>query len=85
MNNNIQLVLLELKRQKKAESFPDGVYGQANRIMCEVGNISYCVRCIKTFDSNDDSTDIEDFKLQLKQSLISTMATCLRMLEDLEK
>lgn len=85
ITEHLQLVIIELKRQKKSESFPDGVYGQANRIMCDVGDISYCVRCIKTFDSKDDSMDIQDFKLQLKQSLISTMATCLRMLEEMEK
>ena len=75
MNNNIQLIIIELKRQKKAESFPDGVYGQANRIMCNAGDICENVRRIKTFDYKDDSMDIEDFKLQLKHSLISTMAT----------
>ena len=81
MNNNIQLVLLELKRQKKAETFPDGVYGQANRIMCEVGNICENVRRIKT-DAKSRENVHHTF---LKNSLISTIACCLRMLEELEK
>lgn len=81
MNNALQLVLIELKRQKKSETFPDGVYGQANRIMCEVGNICENVRRIKTDAKSRDNIH----HTYLKNSLISTMATCLRMLEELEK
>ena len=81
LNETLQKVLLELKRQKKAESFPDGVYGQANRIMCDVGNICENVRRIKTDAKSREKIHIPF----LKSSLISTMASCLRMIEELEK
>ena len=81
VNENIQLVLLELKRQKKAETFPDHICAQANRVMCSAGSICENANLIKY--GNDPEPHLNN--PYLKQSLISTMATCLRMLEELEK
>jgi len=80
LSENIQLALLELKRQKKAERFPDHICAQANRIMCSAGSICENAHLIKY-----EGELHEDNILFLKQSLISTMASCLRMLEELEK
>jgi len=79
INNTIQQVLLELKRQKKAESFPDHVCAQANRIMCSAGSICENAHLIKY--EKDGIGNLP----YLKHSLISTMAVCLRMLEEIEK
>lgn len=77
MNNSIQLVLLELKRQKK-ETFPDHICAQANRVMRYAGNICHNTDALK-YDKLSEHTPY------LKASLISTMAVCLRMLEEIEK
>ena len=80
INEHLQLVLLELKRQKK-ETFPDHICAQANRVMCSAGSICENADIIKY--SNDPEPQL--INPYLKQSLISTMACCLRMLEELEK
>ena len=79
LSEHLQLVLLELKRQKK-ESFPDHICAQANRVMVGAGTIADNANIIKYYKDTE-----EPFTPYLKQSLISTMATCLRMLEELEK
>lgn len=81
MNDTLQQVILELKRQKKAESFPDHICAQANRVMRHAGSICDNADIIKY--SNDPEPHLNN--PYLKQSLISTMATCLRMLEEIEK
>jgi len=80
IDNNIQKVLLELKRQKKSERFPDHIYAQANRVMYSAGSICENAHLIKY-----EGELWEDNLPFIKQSLISTMASCLRMLEELEK
>jgi len=80
---HIQLVLLELKRQKKAERFPDHICAQANNIIVEASQVSYWAKMNK-FNHEIDMQKT-DTKNQIKQSLISTMASCLRMLEEIEK
>jgi len=80
MNNSIQKALIELKRQKKAERFPDHICAQANRVMCSAGSICENAHLIKY------EGELHEDNIQfLKQSLISTMASCLRMLEEIEK
>jgi len=80
ISENIQLTLIELKRQKKAERFPDHICAQANRIMCSAGSICENSHLIKyECELHEDNIPF------LKQSLISTMASCLRMLEEIEK
>jgi len=81
MTETIQKVLLELKRQKKAESFPEHVCAQANRIMCSAGSIAENADLIK-YGCPDDADGLKGY---LEKSLINTMASCLRMLEELEK
>jgi hypothetical protein len=81
INETIQKVLLELKRQKKAERFPDHICAQANRIMCSAGSICENAHLIK-YGCADDADGLKGY---LEKSLISTMASCLRMLEELEK
>ncbi len=81
MNDVLQLVLLELKRQKK-ESFPDHICAQANRVTIQSARIAMYSDVLK-YDNVVNKFDIT--QTLLKQSLISTMATCLRMLEELEK
>ena len=80
ITDNLQLVLIELKRQKK-ESFPDHICAQANRVMCSASSISENAHLIK-YGCADDADGLKGY---LENSLISTMATCLRMLEELEK
>ena len=79
MNDTLQQVILELKRQKKAESFPDHICAQANRVMCSASSISENAHLIKY-----EKDGIENLPY-LKDSLISTIACCLRMLEEIEK
>lgn len=78
MTDIYQLIAIELKRQKKAESFPDHICAQANRIMCNVGSVCENAHIIK-YSKEDGSINY------LRQSLINTAATCLRMIEELEK
>jgi len=81
ISENIQLTLLELKRQKKAERFPDHICAQANRIMCSAGSICENAHLIK-YGCPDDADGLKGY---LEKSIINTMASCLRMLEELEK
>ena len=80
ITDNLQLVLIELKRQKK-ESFPDHICAQANRVICSASSICENANLIK-YGCADDADGLKGY---LENSLISTMATCLRMLEDFEK
>lgn len=89
MNETIQQIIIELKHQKKTETFPDHICAQANRIAGHASGIYVHSDAIK-FPNGVHKTTHEvhhnTFHMTyLKVSLIQTAAACIRMIEEIEK